>query len=175
MPASLKFFNAKITVQLFYRIAALKWDLERVHKILGLPLCVPYAAICLETNKKLLSFRAWLLTIQFWLKLNFQAEPQSLTTHRLTESRLSPWLTHIEEKLSTTGMSLDYLASLSEQAYVMIKQRFLDIERQGFRESTASRCSPSTLGVIYTDYIAKYCIFYANCLSTSQSTYASTV
>ena len=74
MPAALKVFNAKITTQLLYGaplwIEAFDHSIEHIqskflHKILGMPNCVPYAALCLESGQGLLEMKAWLITIEY--------------------------------------------------------------------------------------------------------------
>ena len=157
VPAALKVFNAKTCSQLLYGIPIWISAFNRVaesiqsvflRRILGIPNCVPYAALCLETNQRLLETRAWLLTIKFWLRLVFNSESSSLTSVMLSEQKSSNWFNYIEQKIQMLGIALDSLA-LAPVTYIykIIKRRILDIELQALNEAARKTCSPLFLGI----------------------------
>ena len=156
VPAALRVFNAKSCSQLLYGIPiwinALNQDLEDMQsnflrKILGVPNCVPYAALCLELNQMRLATKAWLITIKFWLHLLFSLETTSLTHLMLTENQ-SNWIEMVEYKIRTIGISLDTLYQASSRsAYRKIKRRILDIELQELTSAADKTCSPLSIGI----------------------------
>lgn len=80
VPAALKVFNAKTISQILYGIPlwikSFNYSLEQIQaaflrKMLGLPNCVPYSALCLEMGQSLIKTQAWLRSSKFWLKVYF--------------------------------------------------------------------------------------------------------
>ena len=94
-------------------------------------LCSSCHTICMETGLLLLETRAWLLTFKFWLRLLFNSNQNSLTFSMLMAHHASKWLTVIQKKIMSLGISLDafYLSSASA-LFQSIKRRLLDIQLQ---------------------------------------------
>lgn len=116
IPAALKTFNAKVIPQLFYGIplwtGVLNKALEPVQgkflqKILGLPNCVAYATLCLETGQSLLETRAWLKAIKYWLCIYYNYDPRSLLYMMFLESNRPLAITILEKKINSIGLSLN--------------------------------------------------------------------
>ena len=157
VPAALRVLNAKLSAQLLYGIPiwiqAFNQAVESLQsvflrKILGIPNCVSYAVLCLETSQRLLETRAWLLTIRFWLRMHFRSNPNSLISLMLAECESSTWLRYIEVKIRTIGISLDSLYLFSEKsAFELIKRRLLDTEFQELSSKARNICSPISLGI----------------------------
>ena len=120
-----------------------------LRKILGVPMCVPYAALCLECGQDLMVTKAWLRTFKYWLRLHFNSDPASYTHLLLSEYLSSNWLTCIEFKLGTLKLSLESLSLLSEsEAFLKIKSSLLDSDLEKLYEATNKTCSPLNLGLL---------------------------
>ena len=157
IPAAIKVFNAKVQAQILYGcpiwISSFDHSIECIQskflrKILGLPNCVPYAALCLETGQTSIESRAWLITFKYWLRLHNDPDPNSLIFQLLQDSSSSNWLAIIEKKISALGLCLDsfYMLSASE-TFQIIKQRVLDIEQQNLYNAANKTCSPVKLSL----------------------------
>ena len=159
----LRAFNAKSSPQLLHSapiwIDAFDHTTEGLQslflrKILGLPNCVPYAAICTETGSLLLETRAWFSTFKFWLRLLFNSDQNSLTFSMLMDHHASKWLTVIQKKIISLGISLDALYLSSALAiFHSINCRLLDVQLQHLTKAARKTCSPSHLGLSQNSWL----------------------
>lgn len=150
IPAALKLFKAKALPQILYGcpvwMEAIKSLIEQpqalfLRKILGLPNCVPYAVLCLETGLLKIETQAWLRISSYWLKLYFSYDEHSLLHHLLIDSHSKPnaW----QKKLKSIGIWTDILAAPTQkEAFRLIKTRFLDIHQQELFSEANKTCSP---------------------------------
>ena len=93
---ALQVFKSKIIPQILYGISiclnamnrSIEWiQSQFLHKVLGLSSCVPYLVLCLETGFSSLETMAWLRSFQFWLKIVYNSDPDSLLYQLLLDSK----------------------------------------------------------------------------------------
>ena len=161
-------FNSKSSPQLLYGAAiwidAFNHTTEGLQslflrKILGLQNCVLYAAICMETRSLLLETHAWFSIFKFWLRPLFNSDQHPLNFSMLMDHHASKWLTVIQKKIISLGISLDafYLSSASA-IFQSIKCRLLDI--QHLTEAARESCSPSHLALSQNSQLLASYFFY---------------
>lgn len=154
VPPALKVFNAKIRAQILYGIplwiSSFNYSVEQLQatflrKILGVPNCVPYSALCLETGQSLISTQAWLRVSNFWLKVYFNHEltnaQHNLLDYLLEDSHVA--FQYWEAKMKSIGVWSDLLCSITRaEAFRIIRTRLLDIQIQNLKNLANKRCSP---------------------------------
>ncbi|XP_053106278.1 uncharacterized protein LOC128325000 [Hemicordylus capensis] len=113
IPMALQVFQAKIVAQLFYGV--LLWiqevtsEMERVQSIFlraifGVPRCVPYSVLCLESRSLTISSKAWELTLIKWIKLCLEYLEPSYFWFLWRNSFPSPWLSYVNNKILQMGL-----------------------------------------------------------------------
>ena len=129
-------------------MSSLHSSVERVqsvflYKILGLPHCVPYAALCLEGGQQRIETRAWLRFLKYWVKICFFSSKDILLQALLADSLLPKGLALFLKKIKTLGLSPDSMGSIPPpRVFQTIKNRVLDIEGQTLFSAALKVCSP---------------------------------
>ena len=150
IPAALKIFNSKSISQALYGIPiwinAYHKSLESfqsafLRRILAMPNCVPYEALCLETGQLPLKDVAWYRTCKYWLRMYFDTSQTSLLYHLKKDScpPVDGWL----RKIKQIGLDPDTLGFLPFQSALRtVKQRLADINSQDLLRAANRSCSP---------------------------------
>ena len=121
-----------------------------LRSILGMPRCVPAAALRLETGLTSLECSAWLFAFRYWNKV-IPADPSMGYLNLLQKGvHNSSWLKAFPVKLHLLGLSLDFLyAQEPKAANSILEKRIRDIDFQYSTAMARKTCSILHLGLNY--------------------------
>lgn len=74
---------------------------------MGIPCCVPYEALCLETSRNFVKTRAGVMTIKFGLHLHYFVDSGSFIQQMISEPIDCHWWIYIENKILSLGIHPD--------------------------------------------------------------------
>lgn len=148
VPAALDAYRGKVLSQVLY--AAPVWHKSTqslgsvqasfLWKILGVPRCVPYAALCLETGLIWLKTIALLRSCKFWFRILFN--PTGLMFQLCSDMVLPVEVRDLLNKIKFMGFEASKLGIIDrDAAYRTVRKRILDIEQQELFSAARSTCS----------------------------------